>query len=144
MPISITPFAGPVVVTVAYVAYYYATMIFILRTKQRLIDDYRQRGEQFDRYFGMDREMLAADRVQLNMLEHMPPFLLLLWLNAVFVSPAFATAGGAAYLLSRMVYPFVLGRRLGRGIRMLVLTATVPGYLVITAFSVALLWTLAR
>ncbi|MFT6233578.1 MAG: hypothetical protein ACJAZO_004099, partial [Myxococcota bacterium] len=48
-----------------------------LRTKSRLVAGYQSRGEKFDRYFGQDREMLASDRTQLNMLEHMPVFLAL-------------------------------------------------------------------
>ena len=95
--ISARTFAGPLLVTLAYVVVYYALIANQLRVKTRLRRAYRARGETFDRYFNTDREMLAADRYVGNMLEHMPTFLLLLWLNAVFVDPRSASVAGAAY-----------------------------------------------
>jgi len=124
-------FQGPLLVTVAYVLVYYGTQIHSLRVKNRLSAEYAERGEKFDRYFGQDREMLAADRVQLNMLEHMPPFLVLLWLHAAFVDTTSATVAGAVYVGTRLAYPFALGSRVGRGVRALVMAATMPGYAVI-------------
>lgn len=124
-------YVGPLVVTVAYVVVYYAMIVNQLLVRTRLRREYRARGESFDRYFGADREMLAADRWAGNMLEHMPPFLVLLWLNAIFVGPRDATWAGAAYVSSRLIYPFVMGRRLGKGIPSRILFATVLGYLVL-------------
>jgi hypothetical protein len=124
-------FAGPLLVTVAYVVVYYAMIGNQLLVRRRLRREYRARGESFDRYFGSDREMLAADRYVGNMLEHMPPFLLLLWLNAIFVEPRGASWAGAAYVFSRLLYPFVMGRRLGKGIRSRILFSTAIGYLVL-------------
>ena len=135
-------FSGPLVVTLAYVGVYYAFMINVLRVKQVLARDYDARGEKFDRYFGEDREMLAADRIQLNMLEHMGPFLVLLWLNAVFVEGSATTLVGGVYVFARAYYPFVLGSRLGRGIRASVLLSTCVGYGVLTYLAGALIWTL--
>lgn len=132
--------AGPIVVTVAYVLVYYGTQINIARLKPQLEREYRDRGEKFDRYFGQDRRMLAADRVQLNMLEHMPPFLVLMWLHAVFLSPTTATIAGSVYLAARVAYPLLVGTRLGRSIRAKVLLATVPGYLVIAYLAGTLLY----
>ena len=129
---------GPICVTLAYLLLYYATQIHIARVKLTLAREHRERGAQFDRYFGQDRRMLAADRIQLNMLEHMPPFLVLLWLHAIFVGPTGATIAGAIYLGSRLLYPVVIGPRLGRGIRAAVLLATVPGYLVLVYLTGAL------
>jgi uncharacterized MAPEG superfamily protein len=123
--------AGPLLVTLGYVGWYYALQIHAARRKFALAREYAARGEKFDRYFGQDRQMLAADRMQLNMLEHMPPFLALLWLHAVFVSATGATAAGAVYLAARMLYPVVLGQRLGRSIRSQVMLSTVPGYVVL-------------
>lgn len=143
MSLDLTAQAGPVLVTLGYVLLYYAFQINILRTKLRLEAAYKARGEKFDRYFGEDREMLAADRYQLNMLEHMPPFLALMWLVALFVGPWWATAGGAVYLTARLLYPFAMGARLGRGIPARILLATVPGYGVILYFSGVLLTFLA-
>jgi hypothetical protein len=131
-------FAGPLLVTVAYVVLYYLLFANQLRVKTRLRRAYRARGETFDRYFNTDREMLAADRYVGNMLEHMPAFLVLLWLNAIFVGPRGATFAGAAYLLSRALYPFMLGRQLGRGVPGRILFATVIGYVVIAFLAVRL------
>lgn len=131
-------FAGPIVVTVLYTLVYYALQVRGMRTKTRLSREYASRGEKFDRYFGQDREMLAADRAQLNMLEHMPIFLVLLWLTAVFVSPLEATVAGGIYVAVRVLYPVLMGGRLGRGIRTSILAATMPGYLVIAYFAIRL------
>ena len=130
--------AGPIAVTLAYVMLYYAFQIHLLRTKSALRREYAARGEKFDRYFGQDRRMLAADRVQLNTLEHMPPFLVLLWLNAIFVGPLGATIAGVVYVLARAAYPVVLGARLGRGVRLGIVLATGPGYVVLAYLSGAL------
>jgi hypothetical protein len=131
-------FAGPLLVTVAYVLVYYLMITNQVRVKTRLRRAYRARGETFDRYFNTDREMLAADRCVGNMLEHMPPFLLLLWLNAIFVDPRSASVAGAAYVASRAVYPFLIGRELGRGVPTRILLATVVGYLVIAYLALRL------
>jgi len=136
------PLAGPILVTLVYVVLYYGLMVRITLLKSRLSREYRERGEKFDRYFGQDREMLAADRGQLNMLEHMPPFLVLLWLHAFFVSPASATAAGVVYLVARVAYPLLVGSRLGRGVRGSVLAATVPGYVVMIYLLGGVAWSL--
>lgn len=140
MPVAL--YAGPLVVTLLYLLLYYAFQIHTLRVKLRLVREYAARGEKFDRYFGQDREMLAADRFQLNTLEHMPPFLVLLWLHAVFVDTTSATVAGAVYLLARACYPLALGARVGRGVRALVLASTVPGYLVLAWLAGGLIWAL--
>jgi hypothetical protein len=142
MPHDLTHHAGPVAVTLAYLALYYAFQINILFVKGRLTREYAARGEKFDRYFGQDRELLAADRVQLNMLEHMGPFLALLWLDAVFVGPWNATVAGAAYVAARGAYPLLMGRRLGRSVSAPILFSTVTGYAVLVWFfgAVLLAW----
>ena len=93
--------AGPAWITAALLLIYYGSMLNLLRVKRKLHQSYRARGERFDRYFGQDREMLAADRVQLNTLEHMTPFLAALWLHAFWVSPRSASWAGALYPVSR-------------------------------------------
>jgi hypothetical protein len=131
-------FAGPLLVSVAYVLIYYLMISNQLRVRLRLRRAYRARGETFDRYFNTDREMLAADRYVGNMLEHMPAFLLLLWLNAVFVGPRGASFAGAAYVVSRLLYPFMMGRKLGRGVPGRILFATLIGYGVIAYLTLRL------
>ena len=140
---DIARYAGPVAVTLCYLLLYYAFMGHVARVKARLSRSYAEQGKKFDRYFGEDREMLAADRVQLNTLEQMPPFLVLLWLNATFVSPSSAAAAGWIYVISRALYPVLMGRRLGRGIRARQLASTVPGYLVLIYYMGTLGWALA-
>lgn len=61
-------------------------------------------------------------------LEQMGPFLAGLWMHAIFVSAANATIAGSIYVAVRLLYPFVVGSRLGRGIRVAVLAVTVPNY----------------
>jgi uncharacterized membrane protein YecN with MAPEG domain len=131
-------YAGPLLVTAVYVLVYYTMIANQLLVRTRLRREYRARGESFDRYFGADREMLAADRWSGNMLEHMPPFLVLLWLNAVFVGTRDATWAGAVYVFARVIYPFVMGRRLGKGVPSRILFATVLGYLVLSYYVVRL------
>ena len=133
-------YLGPVLVTVAYIALYYAFQVWLLVVKQRVQKAHEARGERFDRYFSQDRELLAADRVQLNTLEHMPPFLLLLWLNAVFVGTFSATIAGAIYVAARALYPSMIGRKLGRGIKASIFLSTAPGYGVLAWYCGALVY----
>jgi len=128
---QIVNFTGTIMVTAAYVLVYYLIQSYSLHLKIRLAREYKARGERFDRYFGQDREMLAADRYQLNMLEHMPPFMVLLWLHAAVVGDATATVAGSIYVATRIAYPFVVGRRLGGGIKSRVFYVTFFGYGVI-------------
>lgn len=129
---------GPVLVTVVYFAVYYALHLRVLRTKRLLKAEYRARGEEFDRYFSQDRRMLAADRSLLNMLEHMPPFVCLLWLNAAFVGSFGATVAGSVYVVTRSAYPFLLGARMGTQLPGRLLVATYAGYGVLLYLAAAL------
>lgn len=133
-------FKGPILVTAGYFLVYYIFLLNILRTKMRVFKAYKSRGEKFDRYFGQDREMLAADRIQLNMLEHMPLFLLLMWLHATFVSIPQATWLGGIYTASRFIYPIIVGSRLGREIPMKIMPITFTGYIINIYFVGALVW----
>ncbi len=137
-------YTGPIAVTLAYILVYYAFMIWQLRVKARLPAEYKARGETFDRYFTQDREMLAADRTLLNTLEHMPPFLALLWLDAVFVSPLFATVLGAVYVVARAIYPLAMGKSLGHRVGASIYVSTGPGYLVLIVLAGALGWALVQ
>jgi len=129
---------GPVLVTLVYFAVYYALHLHVLRTKRLLRTEYRARDEEFDRYFSQDRRMLAADRSMLNMLEHMPPFMCLLWLNVAFVGSFGATVAGSAYVVTRATYPFLLGARMGTRLPGRLLVATYAGYGVLLYLAAAL------
>jgi hypothetical protein len=134
-PLPVAPFTGPLLVTVLYFLLYYALVINVARVKGGLDREYRARDEKFDRYFSQDRRMLAADRMHLNMLEQMGPFVVLLWLHAVFVGPLGATVAGGIYVAARALYPLLMGATLGRGIPNLILVSTAPNYLVIVYFA---------
>ena len=127
--------------TVVYLLLYYGLMLNVLKVKLKLIKAYKERGERFDRYRSND-EMLAADRNQLNLLEHMPPFLIVLWLYAVFVSALWATWAGALYLVLRVLYPFVLGRKLKRGIPTRLLFVTFGSYGILAFMLLHLVWSI--
>lgn len=120
--------AGPILVTIAYFTLYYGLNVHVLRTKRRLRREYRARGEEFDRYYTQDRRMLTADRCLLNMLEHMPPFVCLLWLHVVYVSPFGATVAGSMYVALRAAYPFLLGPSVETRLPRRLLVATYGGY----------------
>jgi len=130
---------GPIGVTLAYLALYYAFMANLLRVKLKLARAYRERGEKFDRYFAQDRQMLAADRIQLNMLEHMPPFLVLLWIHAFVVSSSEATILGGMYVATRIAYPLALRGRMGRDVPTRLLPITFTGYLILLVFAVRII-----
>ena len=100
-------------------------------TKYRLRDEYAARGEEFDRYFGQDPRMLAVDRAVINTHEQMGPFLVSLWMHAVFVSPSTAAALGAVYVALRVLYPFLLGKSLSKTQSKRVFAVTGPAYLII-------------
>jgi len=129
-------YIAPLAVTRVYLGVYYALMVNLLFVKQKLVADYTSRGEKYDRYFNTDRVQLAADRKIGNMLEHMAPFVALMWRAAVFAGPMLAAAGGAVYTLARAAYPFLIGPKMGRGVSNKVLYATFTGYGVLLYFFV--------
>ena len=57
-------------VTLAYIGLYYAFMLRTLKVKLRVAKQCKEAGERFFRYSNQYPELLAADRVQLNMLAH--------------------------------------------------------------------------
>lgn len=133
---------GPLVVTVAYLLLWYAFLFGLQsRTKYRLKARYAKEGKVFDRYFGQDEEMLAVDRAVANTHEQMVPFLLSLWLFAVFVSPSYATWMGTAYVALRAAYPFLLGRRVSKVQSKRVAFVTFPAYLIVLTMLGGTVWT---
>jgi len=129
---ALTQLHGPVAVTVAYfVVWYFLLFGLQLRTKYRLKASYAKDGKVFDRYFGQDEEMLAADRAVANTHEQMGPFLVSLWLFAIFSSPSYATWLGAAYVVLRAGYPILLGRRVSKTQSKRVALVTFPCYAIV-------------
>lgn len=61
----------------------------------------------------------------------MGPFLVALWLHAVFVSVQVATVLGGVYVLLRAVYPSILGKRLGGTQSKRVFAVTGPAYAIV-------------
>lgn len=130
--VDIAMYQGPIIVTAAYFCLWYYLLLGLQRgVKYQLRDEYAAKGEEFDRYFSQDGRMLAVDRAATNTQEQMVPFLVSLWLHAVFVSPSYATALGFAYVALRSVYPFLLGKSISKLQSKRVVLVTVPGYFII-------------
>jgi len=123
-------------VTLVYIGLYYAFMIRTLKVKLRVAKQCKEAGERFFRYSNQYPELLAADRVQLNTLEHMPPFLVLLWLQSLTVSPQSAAALGAAYVVVRLTYPLFLGPKLEKNIPLRIVINTFTGYGILLTFAI--------
>jgi hypothetical protein len=127
--VDFATFRGPVVVTALYFGLWYYLLLSLQRgTKYALQAEYAARGEVFDRYLGQDGRMLAADRAVANTHEQMGPFLLALWLHAVFVSASHATVLGTVYVVLRAIYPALLGRSLSKTQSKRVFFVTGPCY----------------
>ena len=133
-----------ILVTLVYLLLYYVFLLHGLRVKLKVLRECREKGERFDRYNGDYPELRASDRIQLNMLEHLPTFLIALWTNAWVVSAEGATLAGIVWLLARVAYPFLIGRGLGRDIPLRVLIATFTGYGAIAYLAGAVIWALVR
>lgn len=134
MPATLDPtlFRGPLLVTAGYFTLWYALLLGLQsRTKYKLIAEYAARGERFDRYFGNDPRMLAADRAVINTHEQMVPFLTSMWLHAVLVSPGSAAGLGALYTFLRALYPVLLGREVSHTQSRRVVLVTAPCYLIV-------------
>ena len=134
-------YSGPIVITVGYFALWYYLLLFYQRgTKYRLNAEYKKQEKVFDRYFGQDEQMLAADRVIINTQEQMVPFLFSLWLHAIYVSSTVATVLGAFYIILRGLYPLLMGKSISKIQPKRVYYVTLPCYLIIFYFLGALLW----
>lgn len=120
-------------VTLAYLVLYYAFMLNVLRVKLKVAASSKAQGVRFDRYQTNDPRLRAADRIQLNTLEHMPPFLILLWLDAIMGSVIVASFLGWTYVGLRALYPVFLGSQLNRNIPNRLLFNTFASYLVLAA-----------
>jgi hypothetical protein len=138
---DLTQLHGPLLVTVAYFLLWYGFLFGLqTRTKYRLKARYAKEGKVFDRYFGQDAEMLAVDRAVANTQEQMGPFLASLWLFAIFASPTYATWLGAAYVVLRSAYPFLLGRQVSKVQSKRVALVTFPCYAIVFTMLGGAVW----
>jgi hypothetical protein len=138
---DLTPLHGPLIVTAAYFLLWYGFLFGLqTRTKYRLKARYEKEGKVFDRYFGQDTEMLAVDRAVANTQEQMGPFLASLWLFAIFASPTYATWLGAAYVVLRSAYPFLLGMRVSKVQSKRVALVTFPCYAIVFSMLGGAVW----
>ena len=131
---NIQNYTYPILITIFYFFIYYGFYLNQVLVKLSLFKEYKSRGEKFDRYFGQDPKMLAADRPQLNTLEQMPIFLWSFWLNAIFVDTKTTSILGAIYCFSRILYPILMGRVLKRTFSKKIFLSTFTGYFVILTF----------
>jgi uncharacterized MAPEG superfamily protein len=136
------PYTGVIGVSVATVALYYVFLLRLTFVRARLHREHTARGEKFDRYQSADRTLRAADRAQLNMLEHMPTFFVALWINAWVVSADGAAMAGIVWVLARAAYPLLVGREMGRDFPLRVLWSTFTGYGAIAYLAGSVIWTL--
>eukprot|EP00055_Hartaetosiga_balthica_P013336 m.67937 g.67937 ORF g.67937 m.67937 type:complete len:157 (+) comp8232_c0_seq1:118-588(+) len=128
-----------VFVTVVFFVVYYAMLINQSVTSKILAKKYHKNDKKkFVRYYNADEpEMLRADRVVGNTMEQLGPFVVLYWLSLFIVSAkggdaTYLAKSGWIYILGRVLYfPLFLMSGTKRGIKPLILLATVPCYLVI-------------
>jgi hypothetical protein len=129
---SLSEFRGPLAVTFVYFILWYGFLLGLqTRTKYRLKARYDEEGRVFDRYFGQDEEMLAVDRVVANTHEQQVPFIVSLWLFAIFSSPLYATWLGATYVGLRALYPVLIGKRVSKVQSRRVAFVTFPSYAIV-------------
>ena len=129
-----TEFQSVIWVTLAYLCLYYLFLLHALRVKLTVARRCREAGQPFKRYTEHYPEILAVDRIQLNTLEHMPPFLVLMWLQAFIVSATSAAILGSIYVGIRATYPFFLGSSLHTSFPKRVFINTFSAYLILAIF----------
>lgn len=123
----------PVIGTTAgFLALYYAFLYAQATTKFYMYFKEKAKNPKASltkiRYASTDLLALTVDRTSGNMVEQAIPFLVSLWLHALFVSPTGAATLGWLWLLFRSIYPFVFYKR-GAWL----LLSTIPGYVLIFA-----------
>eukprot|EP00667_Euglena_gracilis_P019912 EG_transcript_21424 len=111
-------------------ALYVAFLVNQMLWKFPLMAEAREKKERFNRY--ADPRMLPADRLVANTLEWLPVFLGLFWLSTVLTTGQ-TTPLGWAYVAFRALYAVLVLRGGIRpsGIKLWVLAATIPMYLVL-------------
>ena len=136
-------FQGPILVTLAYFLMYYAFLFFQSGLKFYLYFKAKNGGNKDSekpkvsfskiKYQSTERLALVGDRSVGNTLEQLGPFIVGLWLYAVFVSTSTATTLGFLYLIFRLIYPLCFWF----GIPWIFIS-TIPGYAIISWFFISL------
>jgi len=115
-------YKGVLAVTLSYFVLWY---IFLFRqsyVNRRIKSKFQKDDKTFNRWYSTYPPMLNADRTVANTIEQGIPFLVSLWLYAIFVDATYATILGFAYVAVRSIYPLVWGRPPW------LFLSTVPGY----------------
>lgn len=116
-------------VTIGFLALYYIFLYGQAITKFYLFFQARRKDPKISfgkiKYSSTETTARVADRTAGNMMEQAIPFLVSLWLCAIFESPTYASRLGWLWLLFRSFYPFVFA-----GIWLP--ASTVPGYVFIS------------
>lgn len=130
----VTQYEAVIWVTLTYILLYYVFLLHGLVVKTRVALQCKKDGEPFLRYTKPYPEILATDRIQLNTLEHMPPFLVLMWLHALIVSTSSAAILGSIYVAIRASYPFFMGSKIHKSFPKRVFINTFSGYAILAIF----------
>eukprot|EP01147_Barroeca_monosierra_P006761 gene6761-7559_t len=127
-----------VYVTLIYFAVYFGMLLQQSITSQVLARTYKNKEKPFVKYYNTtDARLLRADRTVGNTLEQMGVFLTLYWL-AIYVSSikgsnsSSVALSGYIYVLGRALYApaWAISGSSAKGIKPLILLATVPCYVV--------------
>jgi len=139
----------PILATSAYFILYYSWLLVMLVCRWWWIDreiwrklkeerkDSKEKPSFLDHRHALEKHPIKyiLDRSQLNQLEQMPPFLLGLWLYALFINPARAGFLGLVYTGLRVLYPFLY-----RTPRFLLPLVTFPNYGIVAFFLFSVLF----
>eukprot|EP00928_Gymnodinium_smaydae_P049273 TRINITY_DN33060_c0_g1_i1.p1 TRINITY_DN33060_c0_g1~~TRINITY_DN33060_c0_g1_i1.p1 ORF type:complete len:195 (-),score=41.91 TRINITY_DN33060_c0_g1_i1:367-951(-) len=128
-PVDMGEYAAVVGATLAFFAMWYGFLTQQMMMRGVAAERAREKGIELTRFDYRFAEWEMADRTFLNMQEQSAPFLLLMWLYAVFCNARVAGVLGFVYVGFRFVYPILWSTR-GR-FTILVELSTQPNYLVI-------------
>jgi hypothetical protein len=127
----VSKYQGPLRVTICYISLYYIFIIIQVSLKYYAYFQEKSKNDKIklaDVKYNTIRNplVLTGDRSVGNTLEQAIPFLVSLWLHAIFVDTEYATYVGSIYVLTRSFYPVVF--RLGAPF---LFFSTIPNYICI-------------
>jgi len=126
-------------VTVLYMLMYISFMILQLNTRDAAVARAKvagktlPEGKPFASYVADDEGARMGERVFLNTLEQMGPFLISLWMCAAFVSCELATVLGSVAIVARCLMPLLWSMGPGGAWNIKVELSTQPYYICVTA-----------